>query len=113
MESIHFHELKETVTILGDDSTPSVQTPQVAFVDVFSREELDVLLERFPTFTNMDPPMYHMNELFPILERIIVDVTVDPQQNFMARVLHGTSDETIEVIMRLKGFSVMQTAEVV
>ncbi|KAL6327907.1 hypothetical protein AAG906_027315 [Vitis piasezkii] len=70
VESIHFHGLKETVTISGDNSMPSVQTLLIALVDVPSREELDILLERFPIFTNMDPPM--------------------------------TSDETIEVIMRLK-----------
>ena len=79
VENIPFHGLKETVTISGDDSIPSVQTPPVALVDVPNREELDVLLERFPIFTNMEPPMYHMNELFPILERIPADMTVDPQ----------------------------------
>ena len=79
VENIPFHGLKEMVTVSGDDSIPSVQTTLVALVDVPNREELDVLLERFPIFTNMEPPMYHMNELFPILEMIPVDVTVDPQ----------------------------------
>ncbi|KAJ9684960.1 hypothetical protein PVL29_017114 [Vitis rotundifolia] len=70
MESTPFHRLRETITISGDDSMLSVQTPSATPVDVPSREKLDILLERFPTFTNMEPPMYHMNELFPILERI-------------------------------------------
>ena len=79
MENIHFHRLRETITISGDDSTPSVQTPPTALINVLSREELDVLLEHSPTFTNMEPPSSHMNELIPILERIPVDVTVDPR----------------------------------
>ena len=42
-----------------------------------------------------------------------MDVTDDPQQNFMARIPHGTSNETMEVIMRLKDYSTMQAVEVV
>ena len=42
-----------------------------------------------------------------------MDVTAGPQQNFMARVPHGTISETIEAIMRLKDYSAMQTAKVV
>ena len=76
-------------------------------------EELDILLEHFPTFTNMEPPISHMNELFPIMKRVPVDVTANPQQNCMARVPHGTSSETIESIMRLKDYSAMQMVEVV
>ncbi|KAJ9697226.1 hypothetical protein PVL29_009139 [Vitis rotundifolia] len=75
MESIHFHELGEMVTISSDDSMLSAYTPPTAPIDVLSREELDVFLEHFPTFTNMKPPTSHMNELIPILERIPVDVT--------------------------------------
>ena len=41
-----------------------------------------------------------MNELFSILERILVDVTIDHSQNFMACVPHGIKDATIEVVMR-------------
>lgn len=48
-----------------------------------------------------------MNELFLILERIPMDVIVDPQQNFMASVLHGTIYEIIEAIMRLKDYTTM------
>ncbi|KAL6339290.1 hypothetical protein AAG906_028006 [Vitis piasezkii] len=32
VENIHFHGLGETVTISGDDSTPSVQTPPTALI---------------------------------------------------------------------------------
>ena len=42
-----------------------------------------------------------------------MDVTDDPQQNFMARIPHGTSNETMEAIMRLKDYSTMQAVEVV
>ena len=67
VENIHFLKLGGTVTILGDDSMLSVQTLLATFVDVSSREELDVLLECFTTFTNMEPLASHMNKLFPIL----------------------------------------------
>lgn len=76
--SILFHGLENMTTISSDDSTPSVQTPPTAHVDVPSWEKLDVLLEQFPTFTNIESPMSHMNELFPILERIPIDMIVDP-----------------------------------
>lgn len=33
MENIHFHWLRETVTISSDDSTPSVHSPLVAPID--------------------------------------------------------------------------------
>lgn len=113
MESIHFHELGKTITISGDDSTSNAHTPSAALVDVPSREELDVLLDHFSTFTNMEPPASHMNKIFPIMEQVLVDMIADPQQNFMARVSHGTSSETIETIIRLKDYSAIQTTEVV
>ena len=106
-ENIHFHGLGETVTIFGDDSTLSAHILPITPVDEPNWEALDVLLERFPTFTNMEPLASHMNKLFPIMERVPVDVTTDPQQNFMACVLHGTSSETIEVIIHLKDYSAM------
>lgn len=108
-----FHELGETITISGDDSTPSMQTLLTALVDVPSWEELDVFLEHFPIFTNMEPLTSHMNEFFLILEKILVDVTADPQQNFMTRILHGTTNKTIEAIMHLKDYTTMQMMEVV
>ena len=46
-------------------------------VDVPNWEELNVLLERFPTFVNMEPLTYHMNELFSVMERIPMDVSID------------------------------------
>ena len=48
--------------------------------------------------------MSYMNKLFLMMDKIPVDVIGDPQQNFMARVLHGTSNETIEAIMHLKDY---------
>uniref|UniRef100_F6HEK6 Uncharacterized protein n=1 Tax=Vitis vinifera TaxID=29760 RepID=F6HEK6_VITVI len=90
---------------------PRAQTPPTAHANVHSREELDILLERFPTFINIEPSS-HMNKLFPMLERILVDVIADPQQNFMACVPHGTTNETIEAIMHLKNYTTMQKAEV-
>lgn len=36
VESIPFHELRETIIILGDDSTPNTQPLSVAPVDVLS-----------------------------------------------------------------------------
>lgn len=80
VESIPFHGLRKMVTISGDDSTSNAQPPPTAHVDVSSREELDILLERFPTFIDIESPKSHMNELFPVLERIPVDVTANPQQ---------------------------------
>ena len=38
VESILFHGLGETITILGDDSTPSAQLSSVAPVDVPNRK---------------------------------------------------------------------------
>ena len=113
MENIPFHGLGETVTIFGDDSTPSAHTPLVAPTDVSRWEEMDVFLEYFPTYTNIEPPTSHINELFLIMERVPVDVITDPQQNFMTRVPYGTSNKTIKAIMRLKDYLAMQTAEVV
>lgn len=78
MESIPFHMLGEKVTISGDDFTPCAHTMLIAPIDVPSREELNVLLERFPIFTNMEPIVSHINELFPIMRQIPVDVIVDP-----------------------------------
>ena len=113
MKGISFNSLGETVTISSDESILSAQPPLVAFIDVPSQEELDVLLERFPTYISMEPPMSYMNKLFSMMDKIPVDVISDPQQNFMARVLHGTSNETIEAIMHLKDYISMQTMEVV
>lgn len=79
MENIPFHGLRETVTISSNDSMPSAQTSSTAPIDVPNREESNVLLECFPTSTNMGPTTFHMNKLFPMLERIPVDVTADPQ----------------------------------
>ena len=42
-----------------------------------------------------------------------MDVTANPQQNFMARVPHRTIDKTIEAIMCLKDYTTMKMAEVV
>ena len=70
VESIFFHRLGETITISSDDSMPSAHIPPTTLIDVPNREEMDVLLEHFPIFTNMEPPTSHMNELFPILERV-------------------------------------------
>lgn len=78
VESITFHGLGKTVTISSDDSTPNAQSSSVVLTDVLSQEELNVLLERFPTFIEMEPPTFHMNELFSVLERIPVDLTTEP-----------------------------------
>lgn len=77
VESIAFHGLGKTITISSDDSTPSAQSSLVVPTDVLSREELNVMLECFPTFIEMKPPTFHMNELFSVLERIPVDVTIE------------------------------------
>lgn len=77
VESIAFHGLGKTITISSDDSTPSAQSSLVVPIDVLSREELNVMLERFPTFIEMKPPTFHMNELFSVLERIPVDVIIE------------------------------------
>ncbi|KAJ9678913.1 hypothetical protein PVL29_020960 [Vitis rotundifolia] len=78
VESIPFHKLREKVTISGNDFTPNTQLPSAAHVDAPSQEELDILLKRFPIFINMELPLSHMNKLFLVLERILVDVTADP-----------------------------------
>ena len=57
--------------------------------------------------------MSYMNKLFLMMDKVPVDVIGDPQQNFMARVLQGTSNETIEAIMHLKDYISMQIMEVV
>ncbi|KAL6331724.1 hypothetical protein AAG906_016720 [Vitis piasezkii] len=103
---IPFHGLGETVTISSNDSTPNAHSLSVALIDVPSRRARR-FLGVFPTFTNMELPISHMNELFPIMKRVPVDMTVNPQQNFMACVLHGTLSETIEAIMHLKDYSAM------
>lgn len=38
------------------------------FVDVLSWEKLDVLLESFPTFIDMESPMSNMSELFSAMQ---------------------------------------------
>ncbi|KAJ9689144.1 hypothetical protein PVL29_014679 [Vitis rotundifolia] len=78
-KNIPFHKLGEIITISGDDSTPNAHFSLAAPINVPSREELDVFLQRFPIFTNIEPPISHMNELFPIMKQILVDVTIDPQ----------------------------------
>lgn len=89
----------------------TTHTPSATSIDVPNREKLDVLLESFPTFTSMEPLASHMNEPFPILERVPMDMTIDPQWNFMACVPHGTVDETIEAIMHLTDYLAMQMME--
>ena len=69
-------------------------------------------MERFCTFTNMEPLKSHMNELFPVLKRILVDVTADPHRTSWL-FPHGSTHETIEAIMRLKDYTTMQTAKMV
>lgn len=102
----------------GKRSPYQVMTPRltqplpIAHADVPSREELEVFLERFCTFTNMEPPKSHMNELFPVLKRILVDVTVDPHRTSWL-FPHGSTHKTIEAIMRLKDYTTMQTAKMV
>lgn len=91
----------------------NAQTSLAAHVEVLSWGELDILLERFPTFTNMEPLASHINKLFPMVERIPMDVIVDPQHNFMAHVSNGTTDKTIKAIMCLKDYTIMQMVEVV
>lgn len=104
VKSILFHGLGETITISSDDFTPSTQPLPAAPTNVPSKEELDILLEHFPIFTEMELPAFYMNELFSIMERILIDVNIDPSYNFMARVLHRTIDATIEAIMRLEDY---------
>lgn len=95
MENISFHGIEETFTISSDSYTPSTQPPLNAFTDVPSWEELDVLLEYFPTFVDMEPLVANMSELFSTMQQILVGITSDPQQNFFACNLYGTLDETI------------------
>ena len=78
-----------------------------------SRNELDELLEHFPTFIDMEPLASNMSKIFPTTQQILVDVVGDPKKNFIAWVQYGTSNETIEAIMRLKKYSIMQTVELV
>lgn len=61
----------------------------------------------------MELPTFYMNELFSIMERISIDVNIDPSYNFMARVLYGTIDVTIEAIMRLEDYMTIQMIDVV
>ena len=61
----------------------------------------------------MELPASYMNEFFPIMERIPINITIDPSQSFMACVLHETTDVTIEAIMRLEDYMTMQTVKVV
>ena len=72
-----------------------------------SRNELDELLEHFPTFIDMEPLASNMSKIFPTTQQILVDVIGDPKQNFIAWVQYGTSNETIEAIMRLKKYLIM------
>lgn len=78
-----------------------------------SREELDELLEHFPMFIEMESSASNMSELFPTMQHISMEIASDPKKNFIARVPYGTWNETIEVIMRMKEYSVMQTTEFV
>lgn len=113
VKSILFHGLGETITISSDDFIPSTQPLPTSPTDVPSQEELDILLEHFPTFTEMKLPVFYMNELFSIIERILIDVNIDLSYSFMARVLHGTIDATIEAIMRLEDYITIRMIEVV
>lgn len=70
-------------------------------------------MEHFPTFMEIELPASYMNEFFPIMERIPINITIDPSQSFMACVLHETTDVTIEAIMRLEDYMTMQTVKVV
>lgn len=54
-----------------------------------------------------------MNDLFMVLEMIPVHVTIDSSHNFMAHVSHRTINTTIEVVMRLKDYTTMQTVKMV
>ncbi|KAJ9705779.1 hypothetical protein PVL29_003738 [Vitis rotundifolia] len=104
VESISFHGIGETITISGNNSTPSTQPSSNASIDVHSRDELDVLLKRFSTCVDMEPLVANMSELFLVMQQIPIDVTSDPQQNFFARIPYGTLDETVEAIMHLKDY---------
>lgn len=77
-ESISFHNIGETISISSDDSTLSVQHPPVVIANVPSREELDVLLKRFPTLIDMESPASNMSELLSVTQWILVDVAKDP-----------------------------------
>lgn len=80
---------------------------------MLSREELDELLKHFPSFIDMEPPITNMNYLFPIAQRILVEVDNDPEQSFTARAPFGTLNSAIEVIMPMKRYSTMQMAKIV
>ncbi|KAJ9678966.1 hypothetical protein PVL29_021011 [Vitis rotundifolia] len=68
VQNITFHGLGETITIFSDNSMPSVRIPLATPADMPHWEELDVLLECFPTFTSMESLVFHINEFFLIME---------------------------------------------
>ncbi|KAL6345545.1 hypothetical protein AAG906_017272 [Vitis piasezkii] len=64
-EEISFYCTKEPVTILGGVVLNSQGPPiVVAHIDVSGREKLDELLNRFPTFIDMEPLVSNMNDIF-------------------------------------------------
>ena len=63
VETIPFHFIGEHV-VIPSGSIPNLQPHPTTTIDVPSQEELDELLKRFPTFTDMEPLVTNMNDLF-------------------------------------------------
>lgn len=63
-EEISFYCTKEPMTILGEVLNSQGPSIVVAHIDVSDQEKLDELLNRFPTFIDMEPPVSNMNDIF-------------------------------------------------
>ena len=66
--------------VISGGSILSPQPHSTVIRDVPRWKEVDELLKCFPTFTNLEPPVTNMNDLFPATQRIPVEVDSDPNK---------------------------------
>lgn len=100
------------MAILGG-AVLSSQAPPIVIAIANVPSRLDELLKHFPIFTDMEPLMSNMNDLFSTTQQILEEVDSNLEQSFITRIYFGILNNTIKAIMHMKEYIAMQTAEVV
>ncbi|KAL6345976.1 hypothetical protein AAG906_025256 [Vitis piasezkii] len=78
-----------------------------------SREEMSELLSCIPSFTKREPSVHDIRVFFLVTQRILVEMDKDPNQSFMVRFPHDTSNTAIARIMNMNDYTTFETAEMV
>lgn len=78
-----------------------------------SREEMSKLLSCILFFTKREPLVHDIRVFFPVMQRILVEMDKDPNQSFMVRFPHDTSNTAISHIMNMNDYTAFETSKMV